>query len=146
MIAFLKANPKFYNLSKIRFKKRFYLRDMCAQSFLIKFERQSTSLYFIAHCSRLINTINKRNDFLESLQQVLYFFQILLEPNKIRVSRRGTKSLLLFLGSCRPLFTQTLIKSSYKLGIKCKYSQKKRNSSTYNLPIFIFIAFSNKIQ
>ena len=65
VIAFLKANPKLYNLSKICFKKRFFLRDMCAQRFLIKFERQSTSLYFIAYCSRLINTINKCDNFLE---------------------------------------------------------------------------------
>ena len=66
VIAFLKANTKVYNLFKIHFKKRYYLRDMCAQSFLIKFERQSTLLYFIAHCSRLINTINKCDNFLES--------------------------------------------------------------------------------
>ena len=66
VIAFLKANTKFNNLAEICFKKRCCLRDMCVQSFLIKFEQQSTSLHFIAHCSWLINAINKCDNFLKS--------------------------------------------------------------------------------
>ena len=66
VIAFLKANTKFYNLIKIRFKKRYCLRDMCAQNFPINFERQSTSLHFSVHCSRLTNAISKCDNFFKS--------------------------------------------------------------------------------
>ena len=63
VIAFLKANTKFYNLTKFRFKKRYCLLDMCAQSSPIKFEWQSILFHFIAHCSWLTNAINKCDNF-----------------------------------------------------------------------------------
>ena len=137
LITFLKANTIYYNLTKFSLKKRYYLRDMYAQCFPIKFERQSTSLHFTVHCSWFTNAINKCNDFLEANKKS--YTSSKFQPKKIHIFRRGTKSLLFFLGSNIPLLTQTLIESSEITAKRSAIHQ------CITLLIFIFMPFSNNI-
>jgi len=137
MIVLLKAKIVCYHSSNFHLRQSYCLGAMCFKNSPIKnisdSEYYSTFIFITQDLQMLSISMIV---FWKGSQLDLHFLKSLLCFNKNYNSKRNTKSLVLFLSSSKPFFTQKLIKFTYKFKIKWNYRQKKHNIIMNNFTYF----------